>query len=394
MWPANSNTLKGSFLGAYTHLHVYPTTLQRKLCVVTNQEARLKRGQQYYLKNSDKILQQKREYYLKKKQIILHQKAKYYAKNKENIKRNRIHQLSALEEKNIYDNDKRELIKNKSREYYWNNKVAILNQKRQYYSKHCQAVKMQKKIYRLKNKDKIKVISRRYYLKKRQKHNLIIRTYRDWSDPTQVKLFFEHASRHLFITHPADWYRISRDQIKHVGGVNLFKTFGTLGKALQYVYPDMQWDFAKFSLRGKKSTQRWLRILLQQLLPDTDVFEDFLHPDLVWDDQSNQRMELDLWVPKYNLALEYQGEHHYYNLHSAYGPSGTASMYISRDCQKKSSCVEHGITLATVPYWWDGKRESLASSLHHIRPDIFMKTDCPQIPSLPPTNFQDSTIIN
>ena len=32
--------------------------------------------------------------------------------------------------------------------------------------------------------------------------------------------------------------------------------------------------------------------------------------------------------------------------------------------------LQIGITLIEVPYWWDGRRESLASTIHQIRSDI------------------------
>eukprot|EP01124_Arcella_intermedia_P018337 TRINITY_DN2528_c0_g5_i1.p1 TRINITY_DN2528_c0_g5~~TRINITY_DN2528_c0_g5_i1.p1 ORF type:complete len:363 (+),score=82.00 TRINITY_DN2528_c0_g5_i1:113-1090(+) len=50
------------------------------------------------------------------------------------------------------------------------------------------------------------------------------------------------------------------------------------------------------------------------------------------------------------------------------------------------ACADKGITLITIPYWWDGKPDSLASTLHLSLPDIFPQTGSPQIPSHPPPN--------
>lgn len=53
-------------------------------------------------------------------------------------------------------------------------------------------------------------------------------------------------------------------------------------------YPNVDWDEAKFSFRGKKAGQRWLRVMLEKILPKNDgeekpeIFEDFLHPELPW----------------------------------------------------------------------------------------------------------------
>jgi hypothetical protein len=63
----------------------------------------------------------------------------------------------------------------------------------------------------------------------------------------------------------------------------LFSKFGeNLGLALQYAYPDLKWDLAKFSFKGKKSGQRWLRLKIEELVPGIEIIEDYQHPDLLW----------------------------------------------------------------------------------------------------------------
>jgi hypothetical protein len=37
--------------------------------------------------------------------------------------------------------------------------------------------------------------------------------------------------------------------------------------------------------------------------------------------------------------------------------------------------LQLGITLIEVPYWWDGKKESLAATIHHFRSDIISQQD-------------------
>jgi len=51
---------------------------------------------------------------------------------------------------------------------------------------------------------------------------------------------------------------------------------------------------------------------------------------------------------------------------------------------KKKACDKEEITLVSVPYWWDGKVESLESTLHLFRPELFRKSDSPPIPIEPP----------
>lgn len=58
--------------------------------------------------------------------------------------------------------------------------------------------------------------------------------------------------------------------------------FENVGGALRYAYPEFTWDCNKFSTRGKKSIQRWLRIMIEKLLPGIEIIEDYQHPDLTW----------------------------------------------------------------------------------------------------------------
>jgi hypothetical protein len=62
----------------------------------------------------------------------------------------------------------------------------------------------------------------------------------------------------------------------------LIHKFGSLGSALQYAHPEFDWDLSKFSLRGKKSEQRWLKVNIEELLPGIEIIEDFQHPNLLW----------------------------------------------------------------------------------------------------------------
>jgi len=134
-------------------------------------------------------------------------------------------------------------------------------------------------------------------------------------------------------------------------------------------------------LRGKKSGQRWLCVILSQLLPEkAQIFENFLHPDLIWDEENNLKIELDVWVPKYNLALEYQGEYHYSDLHKAYGLSGTVASNAERDMKKQQLCAKNGITLIIIPFWWNESQDSLAYTLHSQCPELFPKIDSSPIP--------------
>jgi hypothetical protein len=56
--------------------------------------------------------------------------------------------------------------------------------------------------------------------------------------------------------------------------------FGNLGDALKFAYPEFNWDLSKFSVRGKKSIQRWLKVKVKQVLAGMEIVEDYQHPEL------------------------------------------------------------------------------------------------------------------
>ncbi len=63
----------------------------------------------------------------------------------------------------------------------------------------------------------------------------------------------------------------------------MFNRFNSLGEALKVAYPDYDWDMSKLSFKGKKSSQRWLYVKLKKLLPNTEIVEEYHHPELLWE---------------------------------------------------------------------------------------------------------------
>ena len=84
---------------------------------------------------------------------------------------------------------------------------------------------------------------------------------------------------------------------------------------------------------------------------------------------SGQKMQLDIYLAQANLAFEYQGEHHFYDV-PIFGPS---IQYSERDMEKRKACQQKGITLIEIPYWWDFELESLKATIHSFRPDLLSK---------------------
>jgi hypothetical protein len=95
-----------------------------------------------------------------------------------------------------------------------------------------------------------------------------------------------------------------------------------------------------------------------------------------------------VFIPQYSLALEYQGETHYFSSHIF----GKASDRKQVDQIKRKYAEQIGVTLISIPFWWDKSPHSLASTIHLHRPDInFNKAQLhiPPIPTEMPLTLQN-----
>ena len=127
-----------------------------------------------------------------------------------------------------------------------------------------------------------------------------------------------------------DWYRIS------------FASY--LYPYLVDVYPEENWKKSKFQIRSKKSKQRLLYTSLCKEFPHYLILEDYFHPLLHYVNY----LQLDIFIPCVNLALEYNGEQHYDDIPNAFSYQ---ECYRSNDEYKKIICLKQNICIYSVPYW-------------------------------------------
>ena len=111
----------------------------------------------------------------------------------------------------------------------------------------------------------------------------------------------------------------------------------------------------------KKKSQRKLFEVVKKLFPNVECKFDYKHPDLVFDN-SNARMELDIWVPELSIAFEYQGFQHFESV-SFWGGDVAFEKLRARDQEKKATCEEKGIHLIEIDNSWDGKTSSIKDIL-------------------------------
>jgi len=121
--------------------------------------------------------------------------------------------------------------------------------------------------------------------------------------------------------------------------------------------------------------QLFLHSTVTHLFPAQIVKLNHIHPTLRYA-RNNRHVEFDIFITELNLALEYQGEQHFHQT-NIYGSLQFQKM---RDKEKREKCERSGITLIEVPYWWDGKKESLMATINKKRPELFPSIKSSPIP--------------
>ena len=153
-------------------------------------------------------------------------------------------------------------------------------------------------------------------------------------------LFLKNLKKKFNIEKKNDWFRMN----SKFNEINLIKS-------LKLIYPNEKWQKNHFQNRSKKTNQRLLFIQLQNIFKYYYLLEDYKHPHM----NQNNPLEFDIFIPSFNLAFEYQGEHHYNDI-PAFGKLDT---YLYRDQDKIYLSIENQIPLILVPYWWNFSQSSL-----------------------------------
>ncbi len=78
-----------------------------------------------------------------------------------------------------------------------------------------------------------------------------------------------------------------------------------------------------------------------------------------------------IFIPDLALALEYQGQPHYFDVF-VYGSS---SQRKERDQRKVILSQQYGITVISIPFWWNATQEQLITLIRKKRLDILVERE-------------------
>jgi hypothetical protein len=158
----------------------------------------------------------------------------------------------------------------------------------------------------------------------------------------------EALAVHLNIVSFEQWYDVMQSDFTSFGLqslVNRYYDF-SYAKALVSLFPEFPWRVELFDKRSK--SQQRLAQILEQLFPGKELIYNYKAQNFRFSD-SNRAMEIDIFLPELNLAVEYQGEQHFMPI-SYWGGEATFAQIQKRDAEKRIAITASDLTYIEIPY--------------------------------------------
>jgi hypothetical protein len=81
---------------------------------------------------------------------------------------------------------------------------------------------------------------------------------------------------------------------------------GGLMKLVKEKYYHWNWDSSKWNVSTASKTQQLLCRDIKAIMPDLDVEYNHSIPMITYEEVPSKGVQIDVWIPKLNLGLEYQ----------------------------------------------------------------------------------------
>lgn len=156
------------------------------------------------------------------------------------------------------------------------------------------------------------------------------------------KLYIENSSMNAF---PDPFINISLDGFSHPLEENELNT-KTLAQTIRLFTKEIE-NSVREEFGIKRVGEGWISetILLnivKRVLPEEEII---FHHRPAW----LEGLEVDIFIPRYNLALEYQGQQHYHPI-KLWGGGEALQKLKQRDKKKKLLCQKNFISLVEIKY--------------------------------------------
>jgi len=177
-----------------------------------------------------------------------------------------------------------------------------------------------------------------------------------WKEIHNRKTYLQWFEEKLGINNPEDWYKVSkRDFETNNGSGFLAYCQGSPAIAAKELYPGIEWKKEDFGLYKKR--QQSLFRFIKDIFPKRIVIWEHKFADIRFK-LSNAKISVDIFIPDYNLAVEYQGEQHFNSIQKWGGDNALINIQ-KRDKEKKEKLKQSNIELIEIDYRWDGRKESI-----------------------------------
>jgi hypothetical protein len=125
--------------------------------------------------------------------------------------------------------------------------------------------------------------------------------------------------------------------------------------AIRECFPDYKWDSERFGNNFKR--QRQVFEIAKEIFGENNVIWNYTSSSLRFR-KSRRPIQLDVFVPLWALALEYQGIQHYQPV-KFFGGEKQFITRLNLDKEKREICFQNGITLIEIPYTWNGNKSEI-----------------------------------
>jgi hypothetical protein len=178
-----------------------------------------------------------------------------------------------------------------------------------------------------------------------------------WHDIENRKKAIEKLGKILEIENMEDWYNVTAEDFRQNGLSSLLHSrySNSPEAAIRECFPNYKWESEKFGDELKR--QKQVFEIAKVFFGEDNVIWNYKSSALKFK-KSGRKIQLDIFVPQFNLALEYQGMQHYKSI-KFFGGDKQLAIRQKLDHEKREICFENGILLIEVSYTWKGSKSEI-----------------------------------